>query len=67
MANIYKAKGNLYALRGKLVKMDARDPFSVKANTALGNGFNSFTLPLSNHATNVKVRTSDGQSFTITK
>ena len=55
MANIYKAKGNLMALRGKLVKMDARDPFTVKANTALGNGFNSFTLPLSNHATDMNI------------
>lgn len=66
MASLYKIKGKLYALRGKLVKLDARDPFTIKINTALGNGFNSFTLPLSNHAINVKVRTSDGQSFTIT-
>jgi hypothetical protein len=48
MANIYKAKGNLMALRGNLVKLDARDPFMVKINTQLGNGFNSFTLPLTN-------------------
>ena len=55
MANIYKIKGNLYALRGNLVKLDARDPFTVKINTALGNGFNSFTLPLPNYAKSMNI------------
>lgn len=41
MANIYKAKGNL----------DARDPFTIKINTALGNGFNSSTIPFSKQQT----------------
>lgn len=46
--------------------VDARQPFTLKINTIYGNGNNTFALPLTNHTTNLKIETSDGQSITIT-
>ena len=65
MSNLYKIKGNLLAIRGNLVKLDARKPFIIEVDTTLGNGFNTFTLPLTNHTTNIDVKVSDGQQFNI--
>lgn len=65
MGNLTAMRGNLVALRGNLVQLDARKPFIIEVDTTKGNGFNTFTLPLTNRFTNVYVKTSDGQRFTI--
>ena len=51
---------------GNMMCIDARQPFTLKINTIYGNGNNTFALPLTNHTTNLKIETSDGQSITIT-
>ena len=66
MSNLIAMRGNLVALRGNLVQLDARKPFTFKINTIYGNGNNTFALPLTNHTTNLKIETSDGQSISIT-
>ena len=65
MSNLTALRGNLVALRGNLVQLDARKPFIIEVDTSKGNGFNTFTLPLTNNFTDVYVKTSDGQRFTI--
>jgi len=56
---------HIVSMRGNLLAMDARKPFIIEVDTSKGNGFNTFTLPLTNHFTDVYVKTSDGQRFTI--
>ena len=65
MSNLIALRGNLVALRGNLVQLDARKPFIIEVDTTKGNGFNTFTLPLTNNFTDIYVKTSDGQRFTI--
>ena len=63
--NLTAIQGNIVSMRGNLLAMDARKPFIIEVDTTKGNGFNTFTLPLTNHFTDVYVKTSDGQRFTI--
>ena len=56
---------NIVSMRGNLLAIDARKPFIIEVDTRKGNGFNTFTLPLSNFTTDIYVKTSDGQRFTI--
>ena len=65
MSKLIALNGNLIALRGNLVKLDARRPFIIEIDTTKGNGFNTFTLPLTNHTTDIDVKVSDGQQFNI--
>ena len=65
MSNLTAMRGNLVALRGNLVQLDARKPFMIEVDTSKGNGFNTFTLPLTSYTTDIYVKTSDGQRFTI--
>ena len=63
--NLTAIQGNIVSMRGNLLAIDARKPFVFQIDTTKGNGFNTFTLPLTNHFTDVYVKTSDGQRFTI--
>ena len=63
--NLTAIQGNIVSMRGNLLAMDARKPFIIEVDTRKGNEFNTFTLPLTNHTTDIYVKTSDGQSFTI--
>lgn len=63
--NLTAIQGNIVSMRGNLLAMDARKPFIIEIDTIKGNGFNSFTLPLTNYTTDIYVKTSDGQRFTI--
>lgn len=56
---------NIVSIGGNLLAMDARKPFIIEVDTSKGNGFNTFTLPLTNHTTDIYVKVSDGQRFTI--
>ena len=56
---------NIVSIGGNLLAMDARKPLIIEVDTTKGNGFNTFTLPLTNHTTDIYVKTSDGQRFTI--
>lgn len=63
--NLTAIQGNIVSMRGNMLAMDARKPFIIKVDTSKGNGFNTFTLPLTNHTTDIYVKVSDGQRFTI--
>ena len=63
--NLTAIQGNIVSMRGNLIAMDARKPFIIEVDTSKGNGFNTFTLPLTNRTTDIYVKTSDGQRFTI--
>lgn len=63
--NLTAIQGNIVSIGGNLLAMDARKPFIIEVDTSKGNGFNTFTLPLTNHTTDIYVKTSDGQRFTI--
>lgn len=63
--NLTAIQGNIVSIGGNLLAMDARKPFIIEVDTSKGNGFNSFTLPLTNYTTDIYVKTSDGQRFTI--
>ena len=65
--NLTAIQGNIVSMRGNLLAMDARQPFIIEVDTSKGNGFNTFTLPLTNHFTDIYVKVSDGQRFTISK
>lgn len=67
MAQLFNLRKNLLANpSGNLMCIDARQPFTIKINTIYGTGNNTFALPLTNHTTNLKIETSDGQSISIT-
>lgn len=59
-------KGKVVSLKNKLISFDTRRPFVFKIDTTLGNGSNSFLLPLTNHQTNMEIYVSDGQQINIT-
>lgn len=59
-------KNKVISLKNKLISFDSRRPFVFKIDTTLGNGGNSFTLPLTNHKTNMVIIVSDGQLMNIT-
>ena len=63
--NLTAIRGNLVSMRGNLLAMDARKPLIIEIDTTLGNGFNTFTLPLTAHTTDIVVKVSDGQQFNI--
>ena len=63
--NLTAIRGNVVSMRGNLLVMDARQPLIIEVDTTKGNGFNTFTLPLTNHTTNIDVKVSDGQQFNI--
>ena len=63
--NLTAIQGNIVSMRGNLLAMDARKPLIIEVDTRKGNEFNTFTLPLTNNFTDVYVKTSDGQRFTI--
>jgi len=48
---------NIVSNGGNLLAMDARKPFIIEVDTSKGNGFNTFTLPLSNFTTDIYVKT----------
>ena len=63
--NLTAIQGNIVSIGGNLLAMDARKPLIIEVDTRKGSGFNTFTLPLTNHTTDIYVKTSDGQRFTI--
>ena len=63
--NLTAIQGNIVSMRGNLLAMDARKPFIIEVDTRKGNEFNTFTLPLTSYTTDIYVKTSDGQRFTI--
>ena len=66
MSTLYSINSKIFNINGQILMMpDHRVPFVIQIDTTKGNGFNTFTLPLTNHTTDIYVKTSDGQRFTI--
>ena len=67
MSTLYSANGMMFSINGQALRMpDHRAPFVIQIDTSKGNGFNTFTLPLTNNVTNCVVECCDGQEKYIT-
>lgn len=67
IAKLYSLNKQFINLNGKLLALPKLTaPLIIEIDTTKGNGFNSFTLPLTNHVTNCVVECSNGQIKYIT-
>ena len=67
MSTHYSANGMMFSINGTALRVpDWRVPMIIEIDTTKGNGFNSFTLPLTNRVTNCAVECCDGQEKYIT-
>ena len=67
IAKLYSLNKQLINLNGKLLALPKLTaPLIITIDTTKGNGFNSFTLPLTNSVTNCVAECSDGQIKYIT-